>query len=110
VSTALAISALLVFGISGPASAGTVKPLSCQGPSANLVLETSARGYNYNCSGWQNTAYPSGTYAYYVSPGGWSGVVRTVNGDYGFCDFKPRSIPNYRLLNIYLSPTKEPWC
>jgi hypothetical protein len=90
-------------------SSSVISPNSCQGSSATLTLETNQRGYNYNCSGTY-TFNADTTYAYFVFPGGWSGYVSTKGGTFGFCDWQNRSLPNYGLYSIYLSPVKEPWC
>jgi len=116
----LTLSALAIFGLASAASAKpspdhvkavrpAVTPNVCQGQSANLVLETSARGYNYNCSGSHYEA--AGTQAYYIFPGGWSGWVQGTDGvSYGFCDFQNRSLPWPTVSYIYLSPTKMWFC
>ena len=119
----VALSALAIFGLASAASAkpspspldgvkavpAAVTPNFCQGQSANLVLETSARGYNINCSGYNYEA--SGTQAYYIFPGGWSGWVQGTNGvSYGFCDRQNRSLPWPTVSYIYLSPTKMWFC
>jgi hypothetical protein len=94
------------------AQAISVQPNGCQAASATLTLETTSRGHTYDCSGWNYDA--AGETAYYVSPGGWSGVLYTYSGsteyDYYFCDFHNFNVGYHTVKSIYLSATKESWC
>jgi hypothetical protein len=85
-----------------------VQPDSCQAASATLTLETTARGYTYDCTGSYTNA--AGTTAYYVFAGGWSGVLYTSGATYLYCDGAQFGVGYYTVYSIYLSPTKESWC
>jgi hypothetical protein len=104
--------AALPLALIGPAAVAAtgpavVHPNSCQAPSASLTLETTSRGYTFDCTGYY--FFPSGTYAYHLYSNGWSGQLSYYYNSRSvtltFCNHSDIAFANVNVIDIYLSPT-----
>ncbi len=100
------LTTMLGFALPTSASAA-VTPNSCQ--TINLMLETTKKGYPYQCTG--DHYFAQGENALWIHPNSWSGLIYYYGAQSPvlFCDNHDKNLSG-QIYDLYMSPSKMTGC